>query len=255
VTDARATAASQARPTVMEFGRCLSRRQATSAWHRANGIIATLSASPATPASWRQNRHRDTQAVVRVLRVGPGRRPSHGNDIMPVVPLSASARRHEDTVGPASWRRCLPRPGVMAPLSASAGLGTPPPPILRAPAAPRRARRRLRWARGKPLATADDCLGSLRPLSRLRCPHQVSSLRCAPLDSGLHRRRYRVPLPLRVGPAGALDGPGGSRWQLGRWGTWPGARPPTRYSRQHWSCPHFPNPFVVCPRGNVCSCD
>jgi hypothetical protein len=45
------------------------------------------------------------------------------------------------------------------------GLGTPPPPILRAPAAPRRDRWRPRWA--KPLAAADDCLGSLRPPSRL----------------------------------------------------------------------------------------
>jgi hypothetical protein len=45
------------------------------------------------------------------------------------------------------------------------GLGTPPPPILRAPAAPRRDRWRPRWA--KPLAAADECLGSLRPPSRL----------------------------------------------------------------------------------------
>jgi hypothetical protein len=36
--------------------------------------------------------------------------------------LSASARRHDDAVGlgPSSWRRCRPRPGVMATLSASA---------------------------------------------------------------------------------------------------------------------------------------
>jgi hypothetical protein len=34
----------------------------------------------------------------------------------------------------------------------TAGLGTPPPPILRAPAAPRRACRRPRWARAKLLA-------------------------------------------------------------------------------------------------------